>query len=137
MTSPEEIESRSLAGEGFRTVFNMHRIEKSPKLHCRLDRYDVMKYSAKRKKSRDELFISEKVLLLVARIKKKDAPGKFFKQSVQNTSYFNKDRAFVIRKIQTIGGIRYYWLKNAQNNKKLAKRFQRTELFTIRGNFVV
>ena len=91
MTSPEEIESRSLAGEGFKTVFNMHRIEKSPKLHSRLDRYDVMKYSAKRKKSWDELFISEKVLVLVARIKKKDAPGKFFKQSVQNISYFNKD----------------------------------------------
>ena len=94
MTSPEEIESRFLAGEGFKTVFNMHRIEKSPKLHCRLDRYDVMKYSAKRKKSRDELFISEKVLLLVARIKKKDAPGKFFKQSVQNISYFNKDEIY-------------------------------------------
>ena len=108
MTSPEEIESRSLAGEGFKTVFNMHRIEKSPKLHCRLDRYDVMKYSAKRKKSRDELFISEKVLVHAEQIKKKAAPGKFYKQSVQNISYFNKDRAFIIRKIQPINGIKYY-----------------------------
>ena len=47
--SPEEIESRPLAGERFKTVFNMHRIEKTQKLHCRLDRYDVMKYSAKKK----------------------------------------------------------------------------------------
>ena len=30
--SPEEIERRSLAGELFRTIFNMHRIEKTKKL---------------------------------------------------------------------------------------------------------
>ena len=104
--SPEEIESRSLAGKRLKTVFNMHRIEKSQKLHRRIDRYDVMKYSAKRKKLRDELFIGEKVLVLAERIKKKDAPGKFYNQSVQNMPYFNKDRTFIIRKIETISGIR-------------------------------
>ena len=96
-----------------------------------------MRYSAKRKKLRDELFVGEKVLVLAERIKKKAAPGKFYKQSVQNISYFNKDRTFIIRKIQPIDGIRYYWVKDAQNNKKLAKRFQRTELFAVRGNFVM
>ena len=35
--SPEEIECRSLAGESFKTIFNIHRIEKTKKLHCRLD----------------------------------------------------------------------------------------------------
>ena len=30
--SPEEIERRSLAGEQFSTIFNMHRIEKTKKL---------------------------------------------------------------------------------------------------------
>ena len=77
------------------------------------------------------------MLVLIERIKKEAAPGKFYKQSVQNTSYFNKDRRFIIRKIQPIDGIKYYWLKNAQNNKKLPKRFQRTELFADRGNFVM
>ena len=96
-----------------------------------------MKYSAKRKKLRDELFLGEKVLVLAERIKKKADPGKFYKQSFQNISYFNKDRTFTIRKIQTIDGIKYYWLEDAQNNKKLTKRFQRTELFAVRGNFVV
>ena len=96
-----------------------------------------MKYSAKRKKLRDELFVGEKVFVLAERIKKKTAPGKSYKQSVQNISYFNKDRTFIIRKIQTIDGIKQYWLKAAQNNKKLAKRFQETELFATRGNFVV
>ena len=31
--SSEEIEQRSLAGERFKTIFKMHRIEKTKKLH--------------------------------------------------------------------------------------------------------
>ena len=72
--------------------------------------------------------IGEKVLVLAERIKKKAAPGKFYKQSVKNVSYFNQERTFIIRKIQPIDSIKYYWLKDAKNNKKLTKRFQRTEL---------
>ena len=78
---------------------------------------------------------SEKVL--AERIKNKAAPGRFYKQSVQNISYFNKNRTFMIRKIQRIDNIKYYWLKDAQNNKSVTKRFQRTELFAVRGNFVM
>ena len=89
----------------------MHRIDKTQNLHRRLDMYDVIKYSTKRKKLTDELFVAEKVLALAEQIKKKAAPGKFYKRCVQNISYFNKDRTFIIRKIQPIDGIRYYWLK--------------------------
>ena len=67
--SPEKIERRSLAGERFRVVFNMHLIKKTKKLHDRLDRYDLKWYSAKREKLSDELFIGEKVLVLAERIK--------------------------------------------------------------------
>ena len=95
------------------------------------------KYSTKTKKLRNELFMGEKVFIIAERIKKKAAPDKFYKESVQNTSYFNKDRTFIIRRIRSIDGIKYYWLKDAQNNKNLAKRFQRTELFALRGNFSV
>ena len=35
----EEIEKQSLAGEQYKTIFNVHRIEKTKKLHDRLDRY--------------------------------------------------------------------------------------------------
>ena len=55
--SPEELERQSLAGERFKTIFNMHRLKKTQKLHCRVDDYDVRKYSTKRKKLRDELFM--------------------------------------------------------------------------------
>ena len=115
----------------------MHRLEKTQKPHRRQDDYGIKKYSAKRKKLRDELFVGEKVFVFAEKIKKKAAPGKFYKQSVQNISYFNKDRTFTIKRIQSIDGIKYYWLKNAQNNKNLTKRFQRTELFALRGNFVI
>ena len=115
----------------------MHRLEKTQKLHRRLDDYDIRKYSVKRKKLRDELFVGEKVFILAERIKKKAAPGKFYKQSVQNIRYFNKERTFIIRRIQTIDGIKCYWLKDAQNNKNLAKGFQRTEIFALRSNFSV
>ena len=104
--SPEEIERRFLTGERFKTILNMHRLEKTERFHHRLDDYDVRKYSTKRKKLRNELFVGEKVFVLVERVKKKAAPGKFYKQSVQNISYFNKDRTFIIRRNQSIDGIK-------------------------------
>ena len=61
--------------------------------------------------------IGNKVLVLAERIKKKAAPGKFYQQSVQNISYFNKDEIFIIRKIQPIDGMKYYWLKDVHNNR--------------------
>ena len=108
--STEEIEKQSLAGERFKTVFNMHRIDKTKKLHDRLDRYNKKRYLAKRKKLREDLMIGEKVLVLAERIKKKAAPGRFCKQSIQNISYFNKDKTFKIRKIQSIDDITFCWL---------------------------
>ena len=115
-------------------IFNMHRIEKTQKLHRRLDDYDVKKYSAKRRKLKDELFTGEKVYIVAEQIKKKSAPGKFYKQSVQNISYFNKHKTFIIRATRSISGIKYYWLKNAETNRNLAKRFMRTELFALKDN---
>ena len=83
----------------------MHRLEKTQKLHRRQDTYDVRRYSAKKKKLRDELFVGEEVFVLAERIRKKAAPGKFYKQSVQDINYFNKDKTFIIRRIRSVGGI--------------------------------
>ena len=38
--SPENIETRSLSHEKFRTLFNFHRIEKTRQVHERLSRYN-------------------------------------------------------------------------------------------------
>ena len=97
--APEEVERRGLSNERFKTIFNMKRIEKTYGLHPRLDDYDKKKYSSKKKQSRENLSIGEKVYVLAERTKKKSAPGKFYKQSVQNISYFNKEKIFTIRAI--------------------------------------
>ena len=133
--SQEETERRALFSERFKTIFNINRLEKTQRLCRRLDDYDAKKYSVKKKKLRDELFIGEKVFAFAERIKKKNAPGKFYKQSVQNISYFNKEKTFIIRAIQSIGDIKYYCLKNAETNRKLSKRFMRIELFALKSNF--
>ena len=109
--SPEEVEKKALQSERLRTVYNMHRLEKTLKLNQRQDRYDKKKYDRKQKKLRKNLNIGEKVYVLAERIKKKSAPGKFYKQSVQNISFFNKDIVFTIRKKQIIDRIMYYWVK--------------------------
>ena len=85
---------------------------------------------------RENLNINEKVQFLAERIRKNSAPGKFYKLSVQNVSYFNKEKVFFIRKKQKNDKISYYWLKDSQN-KKLKKRFQRTELFVVNNNFTI
>ena len=59
----------------------------------------------------------------------------------QGNSTSNLFRTLVIStrtghyRIQPIDGIKYYWLKDAQNSRKLVKRFQRTKLFALRNNF--
>ena len=111
----------------------LHRIEKADKLNIRMDRFDPKKYLKKRKKLREDLNIGEKVYVLAERIRKKSAPGKFYKQSVQKISYFSKETVYTIRKKQ-IDGIRYYWVKSPIAD--LPKRFLRTELFALRSNFL-
>ena len=51
----------------------------------------------KKRKLFEDLNISEKVLVLDERINKKSAPGKFYKQTAQNISHFNKKTGFAIR----------------------------------------
>ena len=46
---PEEVERKALESERLRTVYNMHRLEKTDKLNERQDRCDKKKYSRKRK----------------------------------------------------------------------------------------
>ena len=128
------MKKKSISNKRFRTIFNIHRIERTKLVYDRLNRYGKKKYDRKKKKLRKNVNIIEKVLVLAEIIRKKSAPGKFYKQSVQNISYFNKENIFFIRKKQKIHKISYYWLKDPQN-KRLTKRFQRTKLFAINNNF--
>ena len=55
------------------------------------------KYAAKKRKLHENLNIGKKVFVLAERINKKSASGKFYKQTVQNFSYFNQKTVFTIR----------------------------------------
>ena len=57
----------------------MNRIEKTRGIYLRRDDYDSKKYSSKKKQLREDFSVGEKVFVLVERIKKKSAPGKFYK----------------------------------------------------------
>ena len=74
--------------------------------------------SVKKKQLRTGLSIGERVYVLAERIKKKSTQGKFYKQSVQNISYFNKEKIFVNRTKQMIDKITYYWLKTLKLTEK-------------------
>ena len=58
----------------------------------------------------------------------------FYKQSVQNISFFNKDTIYTIRQKQMVGGIRYYWIKSPLADLPMC--FSRSELFAVRSNFM-
>ena len=105
---PEDIEQKSLSNERFRIVFNMHCIEKTKLTLERLKRYDDKKYNRKKRKLRENMNIDEKVLISAERIRKKSAPGQFYKQSVQNISFFNKEKIVFIRKKKKVDKIQYY-----------------------------
>ena len=61
--SLEEVGKKALKSEKFRTVYNMHRLEETHKQSRRQDSYDKNKYSKKRKKLRDNLYIGEQVYI--------------------------------------------------------------------------
>ena len=75
--------------------------------------------------------IEEKVLLLAERLKKKDAPGKFFKNSTDNIPFFNTNRIFTIYKKVKINNL--YWLE--KNEREVKGRFLRQELFALINRF--
>ena len=72
--TPEEIEETSISNDRFRTILNMHQIERTKRIHDRLNRYDKKKYDRKNKKFRDNLNINKKVLVLAERIGRKSVP---------------------------------------------------------------
>ena len=78
---------KSLSSKSFNTLFNFHRTEQTKKVNDRLDRYNKQKHGAKRKNCKKVLILTKKVLVLVERIGKKSAPGKFYKQSVRNNIF--------------------------------------------------
>ena len=128
---PENVEKKSLEDDNFREKFDFYRIDKVGKYNKRIKRYMAKKDENKRK-LREPLNIGEKVLVLSERLKKKDAPGKLYKATTQNKSFFNKNKIFIVKKrIKTLNDGRYYWLAEEKSNKINKFRFVRQELYAL------
>ena len=132
---PENVENKSLTDNIFKEKFDFYRLTKIGKENKRYERYMTKKDSNKRK-LRDPLNIGEKVLVLLERLKKKDAPGKLYKASTQYKTFLNKDKVFIIRKrLKSLNNGWYYWVSE-ENKKTITNRFIRQELFALKEQWM-
>ena len=136
---PDKIGQKSLESDWYREWFDIRSLSKiskaQPRYEKEIKRYQKKIYLRKKKKLRVPLEISENVLLLSSRIKKKSAPGLFYKSSVDNQSFFDKTTIFTIMKRQNINNKTLYWLKNKENDKKVKFRVIREEIYALSDNF--
>ena len=135
--SPESVEKNTLDledGEFNREMYDFQRIKKVDNNNYRTRKYETKK-DKRRRKLRNPLYLDEKVLVLAERLKKKDAPSKFFKASTDNTPFFNREKVFrIYKRVKLDNGSYLYWLED-ENNKKVEGRFLREELFALRNQF--
>ena len=135
--SPESIEKNTLDledGEFNREMYDFQRIKKVDNNNYRTRKYETKK-DKRRRKLRNPLYLDEKVLVLAERLKKKDAPSKFFKASTDNIPFFNREKVFrIYKRAKLDNGSYLYWLVD-ENNKKVEGRFLREGLFALRNQF--
>ena len=133
---PEKIEEKPLTDDNFKEKFDFYSFEKIGKHVARQVRYNAKKDERNPKKLREPLNIGEKVLVSAERLKKKDAPGKLYKSTTQNKTFFNKDKVYIIKKgVKTTSNDWYYWV--AEENSEIINKFRylRQENFAINGQW--
>ena len=124
---PEEVEKRALLDDAFREKYDFYRLEKIR----RQDRYNLKKDILNPRKLREPLEIGEKVLVLAERLKKKDAPGRFYKSTTQNKSYFSKEIFIVKKRVKTTSDGYYHWVAKENSEVVNKYRFIRQELYAL------
>ena len=136
--SPESVENKitdsSKDSEFNREMNDFLRVKEVDNNNYRNSKYDAKK-DRRQKKLRNPLYLDEKVLVLAERLKKKDAPSKFYKASTDNIPSFNRDKIFTIyRRAKRNNGSYLYWLED-ENSTKIEGRFLRQELFALNKQF--
>ena len=93
------------------------------------------KIDKRKRRLRSPLNLDEKMLVLVERLRKKDAPGDLYKASTDNIPFFNRNRIFIIYKRAKLNnGINLYWVE--EDSAKIDGRFFREELFALNNQFL-
>ena len=135
--SPENVEKNTLDledGEFNREMYDFLRIKKVDNNNYRNKKYEAKK-DKRQKKLHNPLYLDEKIRVSAERLKKKDAPSKFFKASTDNIPFFNREKIFKIyKRAKLYNGTYLYWLED-ENNKKVEGRFLRQELFALNKQF--
>ena len=83
----------------------------------------------KKRKLREPLDIGEKDLLIVERLKKKDAPSILHKSLIENKSFCKINKRVGINNSKK----NYYWVEKC--GRRIKDRFLRQELFSLKGQF--
>ena len=87
------------------------------------------------KKLRSPLVEGEIVYFLSSRLKKKDAPSIFYKNTTDKKSFFNKESRYVVtRRFENHRGTEFYRAQEVGSGKKVEGRFLRKELFALKNN---
>ena len=136
--SPESVENKTIDSskdsEFNRDMYDFLRVKKVDNNYQRNSKYEAKK-DRRQKKLRNPLLLDEKVLVLTERLKKKDAPSKFYKASTDNIPFFNRDKIFTIYKRAKLSSGSYlYWLED-ENHNKIEGCFLRQELFALNKQF--
>ena len=97
-THPQQIEEQALdpkTRKYFQEVYDFDRLIKVIENRDRLERFDA-KLDRCKKRLRDPLETDENVIALAEHLRKKDAPGRLYKSTTENKTFFNGDRIFTI-----------------------------------------
>ena len=121
--SPEQIEEKCLdpeKGQKFRETYDFSKLCRIKEAQGRSERCAKNLDARKKRRLRDPLDIGEKVLVSSERLKKKDAPGRVYKSTTENRTFFNRSRIFTINK-RVLTGVNtyYYWLKESAKKLKI------------------
>ena len=133
---PEVIEKRSLTDDNFREQYDFYRLYRVTQAFKRYKKHDVNVDIRKRKKLREPLHVSDRVLILASRLKKKDAPGVLYKSTIENKPYFSRKQVYVIKKVVKIGNTYNYWISEEGKDQIIPNRFFRQELFALNDQFL-
>ena len=135
---PDEVEKKALSDDVFREKYDFYRLELIGTHASRHDRYNLKIYINNPRKLREPLEIGEKVFVLAERLKKKDAPGRLYKSTTQNKSYFSKNKSyfskeiFIVKKrVKTTSDDWYYWVSEENSDVVNKYRFIRQELYAL------
>ena len=136
--SPESVVDKTIDSskdsEFNREMYDFLRVKKVDNNYHRNKKYESKK-DRRQKRLRNPLLLDEKVLVLAERLKKKDAPSKFYKASTDNIPFFHRDKIFTIYKRAKLSSGSYlYWLED-ENGNKIEGRFLRQELFALNNQF--